>query len=167
MRIAEKNYALIPFALAAGALGVALISQYGFGKHPCDLCILQRIPYLVVMVAAVALLVVAKSRTMCLALWGVVIVAFLATCGIGAYHAMVELGWIAGPDSCSAQSGATDSLAAMKAQIMGAALVSCNNVSVSFLGISMAAWNALYALGCAGVSVFLTHHFKGTVHDKF
>lgn len=44
----------LPFAflVSAGALGVALISQFGFGTYPCDLCIYQRIPYAAIAVLA-------------------------------------------------------------------------------------------------------------------
>jgi disulfide bond formation protein DsbB len=165
MKLGLRYYPVIPACLAASALGVALISQYGFDKHPCELCITQRIPYVVVIVVACLMRLCRKQARFQRVLWVIVIGGFLATAGVGAYHAMVELGWVAGPDSCSAAKGTTDSLEAMKAQIMGAALVSCSNVSVAFLGVSMAAWNTLYAAGCALVSIYLTRTQGKTHHE--
>ncbi len=164
MTLLPRYSTVVPFALALGALVVALISQYGFGKHPCDLCITQRIPYGVVMVAACAAFFTHKRHNLHMLFWLVIIVAFLATAGVGVYHAMVELGWIEGPDSCSAKAAATTSLDAMKAQILGAPLVSCSNVSVSFLGVSMAGWNALYATICAAISAFLMNKQRKSSH---
>ena len=155
MMVPPRYEMIVPFILALSALVVALLSQYGFGKHPCDLCITQRIPYGVVLFAACAGFFVHQRRNTVVLLWLIIIIAFITTAGIGAYHAMVELGWVKGPDSCSAKTAATASLDMMKAQILGAPLVSCANVSVSFLSVSMAGWNAIYAIGCAIISSIL------------
>ena len=40
--------------MSAAILGAALVSQYGFGLYPCDLCIKQRIPYAVLIVLGMA-----------------------------------------------------------------------------------------------------------------
>ena len=42
---------------------------------------------------------------------------------------------------------------ALRAQIMNAPIVRCDEVAFSLFGISMAGWNLLYALGVAGVAI--------------
>lgn len=133
-------------AAAGGALGIALVSQYGFGKFPCHLCLLQRYPYAVVMVLALLARFLPKQKTLFRLL---IPAAYLTTAGIAAYHVGVEQGWISGPSGCSLDQRGATSIEELKAQIMGATLVSCKDASGFLFGISMAAWNMAYALGLA------------------
>ena len=74
---------------------------------------------------------------------------------IGVYHAGVELGIFEGLTTCtSTASGATT--AELLKSIMNAPLVRCDQVQFSFLGISMAGWNALLSLGGAALIAWLT-----------
>lgn len=137
--------------LAVAALAAALVSQYVFGLHPCQLCLYQRWPY--VAIAAVAVLACLCLRTARAVRATLVLIAalFLLDAGIASYHAGVEWGYFEGLEECSAGElplGAT--LEEVRRQLMEAPVVSCKDVMFRVLGISMAGWNALYALGgCA------------------
>ncbi len=141
--------------LAAGALGGALLSQYGFGYRPCDLCVLQRYPYAAIAVIGVAsYLLAARRPRLARALRGLIIALFVLEAALAAYHVGVEQGWIAGPSACSGGTTAT-SLEALRAQLLSAPLVSCRDVRFSFLGLSMAAWNILYALASGAALTYV------------
>ncbi|MFX4219848.1 MAG: disulfide bond formation protein B [Thalassobaculum sp.] len=146
--------ALVPLFVAgaaAAALAAALISQYGFDLQPCVLCIWQRWPYLAAILlglAAVGLRRHAAART---ALTALAILAVLTSGGIGAFHVGVEQGWWEGTSGCGSIS-TTDDLAALRAQIMNAPIVRCDEVAFALFGISMAGWNLLFALGVALVA---------------
>jgi disulfide bond formation protein DsbB len=73
---------------------------------------------------------------------------------IGVYHAGVEAGIFEGITTCTAlgQGGST---ADMLKQITQAPLVRCDQIQFSFLGISMAGWNAILSLGGAALIAFL------------
>jgi disulfide bond formation protein DsbB len=75
--------------------------------------------------------------------------AALATAGIGAFHAGVEQGWWQGPTSCSGGDIGAMSADELLDSIMAAPLVRCDEIAWSFLGLSMAAWNAAISLGLA------------------
>lgn len=121
------------------ALAAALIAQYGFGLHPCELCLYQRIPYSVILLTGVVGLVWRKGNM----LLPIALLALLAEIALAIYHVGVEQHWwLSG--GCS--SGSTpDSLDALKADIMGAAIVRCDEAAFQFLTISMAGWNIIYA----------------------
>lgn len=141
---------LVCAVLALAALAAALVSQYVFGLHPCQLCLYQRWPYVAIaLVAALACLCVRTAHAVRATL--VLMAAlFLVDAGIASYHAGVEWGYFEGLEECSAGElplGA--SLEEVRRQLMEAPVVSCKDVMFRFLGISMAGWNALYALGCA------------------
>ena len=74
---------------------------------------------------------------------------------IGVYHAGVEAKIFEGFTTCTklVTGGST---ADMLKQISQAPLVRCDQVQFSFLGISMAGWNAILSLGGAATILFLT-----------
>lgn len=141
----------VPVALLAGAYG----SQYLGGLHPCEMCYWQRWPHF----AAIALALISfamrgaadKGRSF---VW-LAALAIFASGAIGAYHAGVEGGVFEGITQCSvtaAGGSANDILAG----IMNAPLTRCDEVQWSFLGISMAGWNAIVSIGSAAVIAWLS-----------
>ena len=137
---------LVPAALLAGALG----SQYLGGLHPCEMCHWQRWGHYAAL--ALALLSFAlrsqpdKGRSF---VW-LAALAILSSGITGAYHAGVELDVFEGFTQC------TTSGPASLADIMAAPLVRCDEVQFSFLGVSMAGWNAIISTGSALVILWLS-----------
>ena len=86
---------------------------------------------------------------------------FLAAIGIavsgaiGVYHAGVELHIFEGITTCTATAKATSTQELLN-ELMHAPIVRCDQVQWSFLGISMAGWNAIISLLGAAVILFLT-----------
>jgi len=140
----------VPVALLGGALG----SQYLGGLHPCEMCIWQRWPHVAaIILAGVAFTSSAESaRSRTLTMLAAVAIAISGA--IGAYHAGVEAKIFEGLTSCTALAGGA-STADMLKQITQAPLVRCDQVQFSFLGISMAGWNAIISLGGAGLIAWL------------
>ena len=123
----------------------ALVGQYGFHMHPCELCIAQRVPYCIIAmlgtVAGMKLKSEQKLRSVALACaW-----LFLAEAGIATYHSGVEMGYIKGPSACTNSDKPGQTLEEMRAAIMHAQLVPCDQPMDYFFGLSMASWNALVA----------------------
>lgn len=137
---------VLHLAAAVGALGIALISQYGFNAFPCHLCLLQRYPYAAVIAAALLMRFLPEQKS---ALRVLILAAYLTGMGLAGYHVGVEQGWITGPSGCSSDPAAAGSLEELRHQIMDATLVSCKDASGFLFGISMAAWNMIYASGLA------------------
>ncbi len=137
---------LVAFFVGFAPLSFALISQYGFGFQPCHLCVLQRYPYTVVMVLALAVVCLVKH----VRYYRILFYAMMLTCAvdasIAAYHISVEQHWIAGPTGCTASGGGEMSIEELRAQIMGTPIAMCDNPTAMWLGVSMAGWNMLYAL---------------------
>ena len=77
-------------------------------------------------------------------------VAIAISGAIGVYHAGVEAGVFQGLTTCTANGART------LEEIMNAPLVRCDQVQFSFLGISMAGWNAILSLGGAALILLLT-----------
>jgi disulfide bond formation protein DsbB len=138
---------LLIWLAAAIASGTALILQYGFGHAPCHLCLYERLPYY----ALLALLPVAaalRRPRLGLLLAGLLL---LGNAGLSAYHVAVEQGLVTLPESCVAGAAAT-TIEELRAQLMGAR-PTCDQVSLRFLGLSLAAWNLVASLVLGLVSL--------------
>lgn len=148
-RAARLIALLLPLGLIAGALG----SQYLGGLTPCEMCYWQRYPhYAAIVIAALAF---ARPAATSLSRSLTLLAAFaIAVSGaIGVYHAGVEAKIFEGLTACTA--GGPQTLQ----DIMRAPLVRCDQIQFSFLGISMAGWNAVLSLG--GAALILVLSLKG------
>jgi disulfide bond formation protein DsbB len=70
----------------------------------------------------------------------------LAGAGIGLYHGGIERGWWQGPTTCTAPTAAGVAPGELLDRILEAPVVACDAVAWSWLGVSMAEWNALLSL---------------------
>ena len=128
----------LPAALLAGAYG----SEIWGGLFPCEMCWWQRYAHFAALAFALLSLLLARAPDRGRSMVWLAALAILVGGGIGAYHAGVELGIFEGMTRCtsSVSAGSTDEL--LK-EIMSAPIVRCDEVQFSFLGISMAGWNAI------------------------
>ena len=145
---------------AAFMLTSALIGQYGFNLHPCDLCILQRYPYAAMIGMGALGYYLVRSET--LRFWLVLIgmALLFADAGIAFYHTGVEYGWFKGPDACSNTVTGEMTLEDMRAAIMNAPLVTCAQAMAYIFGLSMAAWNAMMAFAAGLATLIMVRRIK-------
>lgn len=146
MKLSSQHLALTAAAGSATLLAAALGFQ-AVGYAPCELCILQRWPHVAAVV--IGLLVWWTGRVRSLALLGMA-AAGIAT-ALAVYHSGVELGWWPGPSQCSGGVGDIARLSTqdLMAKLQAAPVVRCDEIAWSFLGLSMAAWNAVFSAGLA------------------
>lgn len=143
--LAPTRSGLLVALAAAGTLALVLIAQYGFGLPPCEMCHWQRWPHIAALVFGLGALVLPRWRAQLL---GLAALSFAITGGIGVFHAGVEWKWWQGLTSCSSTTTAS-SLDALRAQLMAAPVVRCDEAAIRVLGLSMAGWNALWSAALA------------------
>ena len=133
---------LVPSALLAGAYG----SQYLGGLHPCEMCYWQRWPHFAAIAFALVSFLMATAPDRGRSFVWLAALAIIVSGGIGVYHAGVEAGLFEGITQCTgtAVSGSSEDILA---EIMAAPITRCDEVQWSFVGISMAGWNAILSLG--------------------
>jgi disulfide bond formation protein DsbB len=142
--IEVQRRALGPLAASVLLLLAAFAFQHLGGLAPCPLCIWQRWPHAVAI--ALGLLILAWPSRGLAALAGL---AMLAGAGIGVYHVGIERDWWAGPASCTAPAPGAAAPGELLDQILATPVVLCDEVAWSWLGISMAGWNAVLSLAIA------------------
>jgi disulfide bond formation protein DsbB len=137
---------LLPLALLGGALAF----QYVGGLYPCEMCYWQRWPHGAAIVLAALSLAPPVSTSLSKTLTLLAAVAIAISGAIGVYHAGVEAGVFEGFTQCTTTGAVT------LEDIIKTPLVRCDQVQWSWLGISMAGWNAILSLGGAALIAFLT-----------
>jgi disulfide bond formation protein DsbB len=139
---------------AATILG-AYFFQYVMGLKPCPLCLEQRYAYyFAIPLAALVLLGVSvgSSRKVLIAALAVIAAIMLWNAGLGAYHAGVEWKWWEGPRDCSGELTSFGNAGDLLRQIQTTSIVRCDEIPWSFLGLSLAGYNALISLALAVVA---------------
>jgi disulfide bond formation protein DsbB len=145
------------WAAIASAAMLAIAHAFETFGHlaPCQLCLRQREVYwaaLFIGFLGWRLELALPGRRLGLIFSGLLALVFLYQTGLAGYHAGVEWKWWPGPQSCSGTGKASASdLAALLngAKIRGP---SCEDAAWRMLGLSMAGWNCLAALGLAAIS---------------
>jgi len=151
MQLTDRQALLLLGLASLLALLAAYALQYLGGFAPCHLCYWQRYPYMAVIAVAAFGAITGVVRP-ALVLTGLL---FLIVAGIAFYHVGVEQGVFALPTGC-ASAGTATSIEDLRAQLATAA-PACDQVSVSFLGLSLSNWNGFAAafLALANVAALL------------
>jgi disulfide bond formation protein DsbB len=134
-------------------LGAAFAFQHLGGLQPCVLCIWQRYPYgVAIAVAVIGLLLSGRPSAMRAALV-LCAAAFLVGGGIAAFHVGVEQGWWEGTASCGSTRPPSASIEELRARLMAAPVVRCDEVAWSLFGVSMAGYNVLLSIALAALAL--------------
>jgi len=134
-----------PAALLAGAYG----SEIWGGLYPCEMCWWQRYAHLAALALALLSLVLRSAPDRGRSFVWLAALAILTSGGIGAYHAGVEAGVFEGFTTCTSTGTAGLSGEELLKEIMARPIVRCDEIQFSFLGISMAGWNAILSIAAA------------------
>ena len=143
------RFSVFVLVVSVAVLGSVLVSQYWGGLAPCELCVLQRWPWVAsIVISAIGIRV---SSRLALSWVALTLAAVFAVGSVLAfYHVGVERHWFAGPSACTGAATAADTVEALKERILGQMPVRCDEPAWSLWGISLAGWNLLASLVMGG-----------------
>jgi disulfide bond formation protein DsbB len=142
------RFSVFVLAVSVAVLGIVLVSQYWGGLTPCELCVLQRWPWVAaVVISLIGIKVSKRLRWVALTLAAV----FAVSSALAFYHVGVERHWFVGPSACTGAATAADTVEALKMRILGQMPVRCDEPAWSLWGISLAGWNLLASLVMGGI----------------
>ncbi len=140
----RKNMIYLAMLGSLGLLLGALAFQYIGAMTPCELCVWQRWPHVVALIAGFIALNMRGRFFLLVGAMGA------ATSGaIGIYHTGVERKWWEGPTSCTSSGTRGISAEDLLENIMATPLVRCDEVPWEMFTLSMASWNAIISFGLA------------------
>ena len=133
---------IVLFALSA-SLVAAYTIDYGFGYKPCRLCVYQRIPYIISIVLLLNVLLIKKYiKTSLLILASV----FLCSSILAFYHFGIEQGFFSESMICETKNISKDLSGEDLLKELKGNTVSCKEVTLRFLGMSLATINTIFSL---------------------
>ena len=126
---------------------VALISaffvEYVLGHQPCNLCILERIPY---MVSIVIILLNYKFSQFEKIFLFLLIIVFLTATILSAYHLSIEQGFIEESLVCDLKNGSGVTSKEEILKQLQEQKVSCKDVTFKIFGLSLTTYNIVISL---------------------
>ncbi len=142
---------LVPLALLGGAYGFEYVWA---NLWPCEMCWWQRYAHMAAIPFAVAALFAGRMRDGGRIFVRLAALAIFVSGAIGFYHAGVELRIFPGFTQCTTSlSGSAEDM--LKA-VFDRPMVRCDDVQWSWLGISMAGWNAILSILSAVAILWLS-----------
>lgn len=135
--------------LALCAIGGAWFSELKLHFVPCMLCLIERWPYYIGLPLAGAAFL-ARNTKVFAPLCGALVLTFLVSAGLGAWHAGVEWKMLPAPD-CGGRTGGALSMEDFQKSLSTARIVLCDEAPMRLLGLSFAGWNAVVSVVIAAL----------------
>ncbi len=136
------------------ALTAAYISEFGFNMKPCVLCLYQRVPFFAIIALGVFGLFFEKQLSKKLALFSCLLLLTI-NIGIAFYHVGVEKKIFHMTQKCTSDIKSFADIKELQQHLEDQGTTRCDEPQFVFLGLSMAAWNALFCLFLLLSSLFL------------
>ena len=136
-----RYWGVILFFLCVVAISIALIAEYFFHILPCKMCLNQRYPYYFIISIFIVFYFINKTSN----IWLYVLTELAVMYGLfySVWHVGIEQNLLSGPSNCSGKLEEASSVSNLKEQILNQAVINCNEISWSILGLSAATLNSL------------------------
>ena len=139
------------------ALFAAYFVQYILGHQPCNLCLIERIPYILAIIITTLSFVFKRYEKIYLILFSLI---FVSATLISFYHVGIEQGFIKESLVCdlSAQSNSLtteDLLKELKEKT-----ISCKDVTFKIMGLSLATINTIMSLILSAIIIKLFLNYE-------
>ncbi len=133
------------------SLGLAYFIQYILGHEPCNLCLIERIPYLGSLILISLIFIINKFEKL---IAGIVLLFFVFGSLVSFYHVGIEQGLFS--ESLVCDSGASNiniSKGDLLKQLQNKTPISCKDVTFRFFGLSLATINTVISIMLSGIMV--------------
>ena len=144
-------------AFSIFSLVIAYYIQYVLGHKPCNLCLIERIPY-ISSVILISLIFIIKKFEKVIA--GIVMLFFIFGAVVSFYHVGIEQGFFSESLVCDF-GGANENLSKedLLKQLKVETVVSCKDVTFRLLGLSLATINTIISILLSGIMVKIIKNY--------
>ena len=131
------------FIFSAIALSFAFFIEYILGHQPCNLCILERIPYGLSLVLISAIFILRKNEKFFILL---LIITFIFSLAISFYHYGIEQGFFEESAVCGVKDFTENITKEDLIKQLSEKTVSCKDVTFRILGLSLTSINIVVSI---------------------
>ena len=137
-KLKVEFYLKIIFIFSAIALSSALFIEYILGHQPCNLCLLERIPYGLSLVLISAIFILRKNEKFFILL---LIITFIFSLAVSFYHYGIEQGFFEESAVCGVKDFSENITKEDLLKQLSEKTVSCKDVTFRILGLSLTSIN--------------------------
>ena len=133
------------------SLAIAYFIQYVLGHEPCNLCLIERIPYLASLILISLIFIINKFEKL---ISGIVLLFFIFGSVVSFYHVGIEQGFFSESFVCDLVSSNGDmSKEDLLKQLKNKTPISCKDVTFKFFGLSLATINTVISILLSGIMI--------------
>ena len=131
------------------SLSIAYFIQYVLGHKPCNLCLIERVPYISGVILISLIFIIRKYEKV---IAGIIMLLFVFGAVISFYHVGIEQGFFDESLVCDlGRSNENLSKEDLLKQLEINTVVSCKEVTFRFLGLSLATINTVISILISGI----------------
>ena len=138
------------------SLSIAYFIQYVLGHKPCNLCIIERIPYIATIVLISLLFIINKYEKV---ISSIILVFFIFGAVVSFYHFGIEQGFFNESLICELSKNKPLNKEELLNQLKRAEIISCKDVTFRFLGLSLATINTIISLILSGIMIKILKNY--------
>ena len=138
------------------SLSIAYFIQYVLGHKPCNLCLIERIPYLSAVILISLLFVIKRFEVM---LSSIILIFFVFGALISFYHVGIEQGFFDESLVCNLMNSDMDLSKEQLLKQLENAPISCKEVTFRFFGLSLATINTIISIILSGIFIKVINNY--------
>ena len=132
------------------SLSMAYFIQYVLGHKPCNLCIIERIPYIAAILLISFIFIINKYEKIILS---IILIFFIFGAVVSFYHFGIDQGFLSESIIWELTNNNPLNKEELLNQLKKAEIVSCKDVTFRFLGLSLATINAIISIVLSGIMI--------------
>ena len=138
------------------SLSIAYFIQYVLGHKPCNLCIIERIPYLAAVILISLVFILSKYEKILLSL---VLLFLIFGAVVSFYHFGIEQGFFSESLVCDLGNSKNLSKDELLNQLKNSNVVSCKDVTYRLFGLSLATINTIISIVLSGIIIKVVKNY--------
>lgn len=132
------------------SLSIAYFIQYVLGHKPCNLCLIERIPYIASVILISLIFIITKFEKI---ISIIILLFFIFGAIVSFYHFGIEQGFFNESLVCDLGNNANLSKEQLLKQLKNSSIVSCKDVTFRVLGFSLATINTIISIILSAIMI--------------
>ena len=132
------------------SLSIAYFIQYVLGHKPCNLCIVERIPYIAAIILISLIFILNRYQKIISSL---ILIFFIFGAVVSFYHFGIEQDFFSESLVCDLGNSRPLNKEDLLNQLKDTEIVSCKDVTFRFLGLSLATINTIISIILSGIMI--------------
>ena len=151
MILKNNKYILVGIlSFSISSLLIAYYIEYALGHKPCNLCLIERVPYFISFILTSFVLALNRLEKV---ISIIILLSFIFGTIVSFYHLGIEQGFFNESLVCNLGNGEALDKEQLLKQLEQSTVTSCKDVTFRFLGFSLATINMIISIILSGIMI--------------